>query len=194
VRRGEASRKPRAATTPAPGLRRACAGRRPVCLERAMHMDAGMRAGELCIRNVATATANESAVDAARRMAELRVGDLIVVEPRPHALPTPIGIITDRDLVVRVLARTDRAPATTSIGEVMRSGLVTATEDDDVEEIVSRMRDHAIRRIPIVDDRGGLQGILSLDDVLGWMRDQIQAATRLLERQGEGPLLHATLR
>lgn len=142
-----------------------------------------MKAGELCIRNVATATADETVVDAARRMAEYRVGDLIIVEQRPHGLPRPVGIITDRDLVVRVLARTDREPATTSIAEIMRPGLVTATEDEEVERVVSLMRDRAIRRIPIIDHRGGLQGILSLDDVLGWMREQIEATTRLLERQ-----------
>jgi CBS domain-containing protein len=149
------------------------------------------------MRNVATATANESVVDAARRMAELRVGDLIVIEQQeqpPCDLPRPIGIITDRDLVVRVLTRTDRTPATTTIAEVMRYELVTATEDEDVERIVSLMRDHAVRRIPIIDRRGGLLGILSLDNVLGWMREQIEAATELLERHGEGPLLHMQLR
>lgn len=148
-----------------------------------------MKAGELCIRNVTTATANETVVDAARKMAEFRVGDLIIVEQRPGDLSRPIGIVTDRDLVVRVLTRTDRAPATITIAEVMRSELVTATEDEDVERVVSLMRDHAIRRVPIVDHRGGLRGILSLDDILCWMREQIEAATRLLECHGEGPVL-----
>ncbi len=148
-----------------------------------------MKAGELCIRNVATATARETVVEAARRMAEFRAGDLIVVEPRPCGSARPIGIITDRDLVVRVLACPERSPVATTIGEVMRPGLVTASEDEDVERIVALMRDHTIRRIPIVDLRGGLLGILSLDDVVGWMREQIEAATKLLELHGEGPRL-----
>ncbi|HEX8112377.1 MAG TPA: CBS domain-containing protein, partial [Kofleriaceae bacterium] len=130
-----------------------------------------MKAGELCIRNVATTTANETVVEAARRMAESRAGDLIIVEHRPCGPARPIGIITDRDLVIRVLACPERLPATTTIAEVMRSGLVTASEDEEVERIVALMRDHAIRRIPIVDRCGGLLGILSLDDVLGWMRE-----------------------
>jgi CBS domain-containing protein len=149
-----------------------------------------MRAGELCVRDVVTARAEESVVDAARRMASLHVGDLIVVEARPQGQPRPIGIVTDRDLVVHVLARPERTPATTKISDVMQCELVTATEDDDVEAIVERMRTHAIRRIPVVDHFGGLQGVLSIDDVLGWMRDQIQTATKLLERQGQGPRLH----
>jgi CBS domain-containing protein len=146
-----------------------------------------MKAGELCIRNVATATAGETVVEAARRMAEFRTGDLIIVEHGTSERPRPIGIITDRDLVVRVLACPDRSPATTRIGEVMRPGLVTSYEDEDVERIVAAMRDHKIRRMPIIDRRGGLRGILSLDDVLRWMREQIEAATRLLEMHGEEP-------
>jgi len=153
-----------------------------------------MKAGELCIREVATATAGETVVEAAQRMAELRTGDLIVVEHRPGELPRALGIVTDRDLVVRVLARPDRVPATTTIADVMRSGLVTANEDEDVERILVRMRDHAIRRIPIVDRRGGLRGILSLDDILRWMREQIEIASKLLERHGEGPQLDAPRR
>lgn len=153
-----------------------------------------MTAGELCVRNVVTATADESVVAAARRMAELRVGDLIVVEERPPGLPRPIGIVTDRDLVVRVLARAGEVPAATAIAEVMTRELVTATEDDAVEGVVATMRDHAIRRIPIVDRGGGLQGLLGLDEVLDWMRDQVQAVTALLERQGEGPLRHMPVR
>jgi len=149
-----------------------------------------MKAGQLCIREVATATTGETVVEAARRMADLRTGDLIVVERRSGDQPRPIGIITDRDLVVRVLA-CERSPATTTIAEVMRSGLVTAGEDEDVERILARMRDHAIRRIPVIDRLGGLRGILSLDDVLRWMREQVQAASELLERHAEGPRLDA---
>jgi CBS domain-containing protein len=146
-----------------------------------------MRAGELCIRVVATAERDESVVAAARRMMELRVGDVIVVSTSKEGLPRPIGILTDRDLVVRVLADPSRVAATTKIGDVMRTELVTAHEHDDVEHVVEMMRRHGIRRIPIVDDRGGLQGVLALDDVIGWMRDQIQAATKVLERQAGGP-------
>lgn len=156
-----------------------------------------MKAGELCIRNVVTATADESVLVVARRMAELRVGDLIVVErrpedrperpeDRPEDRPRPIGIVTDHDLVIRVLTRADPAAATTTVAEVMQHELVTATEDEDVERVVSQMRDHAIRRIPIVDRCGRLQGVLSLDDVLGWMREQIEAVSKLIERHRAG--------
>lgn len=149
-----------------------------------------MRAGELCIRDVVTAQEDESVLDAARRMAQLDVGDLIVVRQRPRAQPRPIGIVTDRDLVVRVLAR-ELAPAATKVGDVMRRELVTASEDEDIETVAAKMRTHAIRRLPIIDPLGGLQGVLSIDDVIGWMRDQLQTAAKLLEQQGGGPRQHA---
>jgi CBS domain-containing protein len=148
-----------------------------------------MRAGELCVRDVVTAQEDESVVEAATRMASYHVGDLIVVAEQPPGLPRPVGIVTDRDLVVQVLARPDRVPAQTRIGDVMRRELIVGQEEEDVERLIARMRDHAIRRIPIVDREGGLQGVVSIDDVLGWMRDQLQAATKLVERQGYGPQL-----
>jgi CBS domain-containing protein len=121
-------------------------------------------------------------------MADLGVGDVVVVENGHDGLPRPIGIVTDRDLVVDVLANPERAAATTKVSEVMHGELVTASEDDDVERVIDMMRVHKIRRIPIVDDSGCLQGILSLDDVIGWMRDQLQATTRVIEHQAGGPV------
>jgi CBS domain-containing protein len=149
-----------------------------------------MRAGELCIRDVVTALEDESTLDAARRMAQLDVGDLIVVRERRYGQPHPIGIVTDRDLVVRVLA-CELAPATTKVSDIMRRELVTASEDDDIETVAAKMRTHAIRRMPVVDHLGNLQGVLSIDDVIGWMRDQLQTASKLLEQQGGGPRLNA---
>ena len=150
-----------------------------------------MRAGELCVRDVVTARSDESVVEVARRMASLDVGDVIVVEERAGRLPHPIGIATDRDLVVHVLAHADRVPATTKLADVMGRELVLATEDDDVHAVLEKMRAHSIRRIPIVDRDGGLQGVLSIDDVLGMLRQDIEIATKLLASQGRGPLHRA---
>jgi CBS domain-containing protein len=154
-----------------------------------------MKAGELCVRDVVTAESNETVRDAARRMADLGVGDLVVVITRGSGNPRPVGIVTDRDLVVQVLARPECDPATTLLRDLLRHvELVVASEDDDVEHVLAKMREHTIRRIPIIDTKGGLQGMLSIDDLLGWMRDQLADATRLLERQGQGPLSRAPRR
>jgi len=136
-----------------------------------MHFVIDMRAGELCVRDVVTAFQDESVIEAARRMAEYDVGDLIVVVDRPAALPRPIGIVTDRDLVVQVLAEPKRTPASVKVGDVMSHDLVVAREADDVDDVVARMRERAIRRIPIVDDEGGLQGLLSLTDISSFERE-----------------------
>jgi CBS domain-containing protein len=147
-----------------------------------MHHCRSMKAGELCVRDVVTAEPGDSAGEVAKRMADHNVGNVIVVVQRPAGLPRPIGIVTDRDLVVRLLARS--LPASTPIVEVMQRDLVSAFDDDDVEHVVAKMRAHGIRRVPIIDRGGGLQGMLSLDDVLGWMRDELDAAASVTDRQG----------
>ena len=143
------------------------------------------------MRDVVTASADESVVEVARRMALLDVGDVIVVEERAGQLPRPIGIVTDRDLVIEVLARPEASPGTTTIADILRRPLVTATEADDVDAVLETMRQHVIRRIPIVDRDGGLQGVLSIDDVLGLLRDDIAIVAKVLARQGQGPLHRA---
>lgn len=145
------------------------------------------------MRDVVTATEDELVTAVARRMADDDVGDVIVVVEQPFALPQPVGIVTDRDLVVQVLARPGCIPAEVKLGALDRRDLVVAREDEDVEAVVARMRERTIRRIPVVDEHGGLQGVISLDDVFAWMRDQLQTATRTLEKQGLGPhQRHAT--
>ncbi|MDB4961221.1 MAG: histidine kinase [Myxococcales bacterium] len=140
-----------------------------------------MRAGELCIREVFTAQRGETISDIAKRMAERNVGDLVVVDDQDPRIP--VGIITDRDLVVRVLAHGDRAPSEVTVGEVMSSEFVAVLEGDDLETVVSRLRLNAIRRIAVVDGEGYLQGIVSLDDILEWIGAQVATVTRLVERQ-----------
>ena len=145
-----------------------------------------MRAGEVCIREVVTAERGEAVVDAARRMAEHGVGDLIVVA-RDGKLVRPIGIVTDRDLVLHVLARPDKNPSKVTVGDVMQPQLVTAVETDELDDVLVKLRRHAIRRIPIVDAQGGLQGVVSLDDVIEWIYEQMRAVTALVEQQGVRP-------
>lgn len=157
-------------------------------LERAVQFTPCMRAGELCVRDVVTARLDEYIVDVARRMAALDVGDVIVVEERTGQLPRPLAIVTDRDLVVDVLAHPERGAATTKLADIVKRGLVTAEEGDDVQSVLDKMRTQVIRRVPIVDHGGGLVGVISIDDVIGLLRDDITTAAQLLEHQGQGPL------
>ncbi len=139
-----------------------------------------MKAGELCVREVATAEAGESVVDAARRMADVGVGALVVVEILNGA-KRPVGIVTDRDLVVRALVRGE--PLAAVVLDVMDHTVVTAREDAEVEDVLATMRKQCVRRIPIVDDTGALTGILTLDDVVTWLAEQMAEVAGLLARQ-----------
>lgn len=146
----------------------------------------GMDSGELCIRRVITADPDETIVAAAQRMAEHGVGDLVVVEDAGGEVH-PIGIVTDRDLVTRGLARAAPHALDLKVRDVMHGELVTAFADEPVEVVLCRIKLHGIRRIPIVDRAGVLQGILTLDDIVAWIGEQLNDATGLIERQAAAP-------
>lgn len=95
--------------------------------------------------------------DAARLMRDRDIGDVLVVDD--NALR---GIVTDRDLVVRCLAAGAAADAT--LGEVCSSAVTTVAPDADVTETAGMMREHALRRLPVVDD-GQLVGIVTIGDL-----------------------------
>ncbi len=80
-----------------------------------------------------------------------------------------IGIVTDRDIVVKVVAE-GLDPKTTRVESIMSSNLATCRIDEDAETAVERMRERQVRRIPVLDDRGRLAGIISQADVATRMR------------------------
>lgn len=141
-----------------------------------------MKVFELCKRNVSCVRRDESLVEAARRMREEHVGDLVVVEDRNNVC-VPVSMLTDRDIVIGVLANDGDHINTLDVGDVVDDTLVTATEDEDVAEVLRRMRSFGIRRVPVVDSAGGLKGILSLDDVLAGLADELAEAASLMLRQ-----------
>ena len=126
-----------------------------------------MRVGEVCNREVIVANREESVL-AAKLMRDNHVGDLVVVESQAQRR-APVGIITDRDLVVEILAK-EVDPNAVIIGEAMSEELVTAAEDEEFMAVVKRMRQHGVRRVPVVDAQGGLVGLLAVDDVLDFNR------------------------
>jgi CBS domain-containing protein len=142
-----------------------------------------MTSGELCIRRVITADRDETVVDAARRMTEENVGDLVVVE-RAADVTKPIGIVTDRDLVAGALARGTSEALGLRIADVM-SELVTIYDDEPIERAFAKLRTYRIRRLPVVDRSGALQGIVTLDDLVAWIREQLDDAASVIDRQSE---------
>ena len=134
-----------------------------------------MSVGKICTREVYLAEAEESAVAAAKRMSRHNVGTLVVL----NEISEPVGIITDRDLALGVVA-TDR-PNSVAVREIMSRLPDTVTEDTAIETALSVMRTGQHRRLPVVDSIGKLVGIVSLDDILELLVEEFKSIGELLE-------------
>lgn len=119
---------------------------------------------DLCTPDVVSCSADDSALHAARLMRQHHVGDVVVVNDA-ETDPSPIGVVTDRDIVVEVLGK-DLDPARITLREIMRKPAVIASASEDITQAVERMKAHGVRRIPVVDGSSRLAGILCLDDLL----------------------------
>lgn len=137
-----------------------------------------MSVGRVCIREVDTAQEHESALVAARRMHDRKVGTLVVVDDKS----APIGLLTDRDLTVRVLAAA-RDPSGTKVADVMTSSPKTVREDAALEDALRIMRAAKCRRIPVVSAENRLSGLISLDDVLQLLAEEFLEIGGLLEQE-----------
>ncbi len=140
-----------------------------------------MRVGEFCNRDVVVVRKDTQVLEAAQLMRSHHVGDLVVIEERAGK-PIPIGIITDRDIVVEVVAKNVALDAV-SIGDVMSFELTTAGEDDDIFDTVKLMRTKGVRRMPVVDKQGALAGILAIDDLLGLLEEFVGDVTGVIVRE-----------
>jgi CBS domain-containing protein len=119
------------------------------------------RVGQLCVRKVETVAPGVLAKDAARRMDERAVGTLVVVDE----LGRPLGIVTDRDLMVRCIAG-GADPKRARVGRVMSGPVAWIHQDAPVEAALEEMARLRVRRLAVVDERERLVGLLALDDVL----------------------------
>lgn len=140
-----------------------------------------MSISQFCIRDTVIVKRVDSIVEASRRMRQHHVGSLVVVEECEGG-NKPIGILTDRDLVIEILAE-EVAPDSVSVGDIMSFELVTARETDGLWETLQRMRIHGVRRMPVVDDRGFLVGILSTDDFLEILASELGELVKLRQRE-----------
>jgi CBS domain-containing protein len=141
-----------------------------------------MTVGEICNRNVVVAPQGEMIIDAAKRMRTSHVGALVVVETR-NGRQVPVGIITDRDIVISVVAGDPEHMHSLLVSDVMSSDLITAWDRDIVEAALKKMHAHGVRRLPIVDGAGTLVGILTLDDVLRYLTAQQSELVALVARE-----------
>jgi CBS domain-containing protein len=123
-----------------------------------------MKTGDICNRKVIVARGDVDLAQAAKLMKDHHVGSLVVVEGKDPS--RPVGIITDRDIVVKVVA--DEVEArTVTVGEVVAGReLALAFDDESSADTLARMRHAGVRRMPVVDASGRLVGIVALDDFI----------------------------
>ncbi len=124
-----------------------------------------MRVREFCSRVIVVAEPETDLRTAAQMMRDNHVGALVVVD-RKEGARRPLGIITDRDIVVAVVAAAGVRPETLAVRDVMASELAVVNENDGVFEAIDVMKDRGARRLPVVASDGTLIGILTLDDLL----------------------------
>ena len=141
-----------------------------------------MNIGQVCNRRVVKTMKTERVLAAARRMRDEHVGDLIVVE-ETRGRVVPVGVLTDRDIVVGILAKDIEHLRTLDVGDVLTREVVTARETEDMSDVLERMVQHGVRRIPVVDGEGMLIGIFTLDDWLATVSRDLQNALRLIDRE-----------
>lgn len=138
--------------------------------------------GELCNREVVVATRDTPIADAARLMRQHHVGTVVIVEKTNGNRRLPLGIITDRDIVVEIVA-TELDPKTLTVGDITEQELVTARESEGLLEAMEIMRYKGVRRLPIVDANGQLVGIVAIDDLLEVLAEEMVELTKVVARE-----------
>lgn len=134
-----------------------------------------MEVKNLCRRNTVTIRPFDGLIAAAKLMRERHVGYLVVTEPAVgEGEQKPVGVLTDRDIVVKVLAR-QIDPRALRVGDVMTRDPVLATTTDPLAGVLDSMRRIGVRRMPVVGSRGQLFGVLSFDEVIDVLAGELSA-------------------
>jgi predicted transcriptional regulator len=136
---------------------------------------------EFCRTDVQTVEKNSSVVDAARKMREAHVGDVVVCR-KENGVSVPIGILTDRDIVVGLIALEIPFDNVT-VEDIMTPALITVPKSAGIYETIHLMEAYGVRRMPVVDAHGGLFGIVSSGDLLELLSTEILSLARLPARQ-----------
>ena len=140
-----------------------------------------MGIGRFCVRNVVTVTRNSTITEAASLMRQHHIGALVVVD-ETSAGTVPVGVLTDRDVVLEIVAA-GLSPAAVTVGEIVQRPVITVREDAGYAETVRRMCVSGVRRVPIVDARGVLVGIIAFDDMLHQLASPLLALAELAGRE-----------
>lgn len=141
-----------------------------------------MSVGELCCRNVVTISAQASIADATALMRHHHVGYVVVVNTiGGHSLP--LGVITDRDILIEVMSQEVPDTLQPAIGELVTREPVCIAAHRSLFDAIDTMRKNAVRRLPVVDSEGALVGIVSVDDILRILSQALSDLTAIEQRQ-----------
>lgn len=149
-------------------------------------------AGEYCNRELVIVSRSEPVREAINLMRTRHVGDVIVVDRQGDML-LPVGILTDRDIVVELLAE-DVDLDTVSIGDVMSDQLVTIPEDTGLLDSIKYMQTKGVRRLPVIDHQGSLVGIITIDDVLELVAELLRDLATLIQKEQTHEIKHRLVR
>ena len=139
-----------------------------------------MTIGTICNRQVITVQRDATVLHAAVLMRQHHVGDVVVIENRKNKT-VPIGIVTDRDIVVELVA-TELDCNVITVGDIIITKLIVVKDSAGVFETIHLMASKGVRRLPVVDDDGELVGIITLDDLLLLLSKELAALTKLVAK------------
>jgi CBS domain-containing protein len=147
-----------------------------------------MEIGRFCNRDVVFTSRSNTIKEAAQIMRDYHVGDLVVIDEH-KSRRVPCGIITDRDIVVGVVAK-DVDPNAVTVGELMGSQLVVGRDTDELSTTAEVMRAKGVRRMPVVNAQGELVGIVTADDIVDQLAQSLTAvaATASVQQRREAVL------
>lgn len=133
-----------------------------------------------CTMDVACCSPRITILEAAHLMRRKHTGDLVVIDDAER--PAPVGILTDRDIVIEVLGK-GLDPAVTTVGSIIRTPVVVAQGTEDSSIVLERMRTHGVRRIPVIGTGGKLIGIVTADDMLKRLATEASLLTEVMSQE-----------
>lgn len=140
-----------------------------------------MPISNLCYKNLVYVTKEASLHEAVQLMKKHHVGSVVIVEAEGQR--KPIGILTDRDIALGVVA--ENLPLNTIVNNVMSSNIVQVTQDSGITEVIELMEIKGVRRMIVVDESGDACGLVSFDDILQLVASEIKSLSRLVDREVE---------
>ncbi|ACO04251.1 MAG TPA: CBS domain-containing protein [Persephonella sp.] len=127
-------------------------------------------------KEVITASPDTPVKDVAKLMRDKNVGSVVIVENN-----RPVGIVTDRDIAIRVLGNDQ--PAEIPVKNIMTENPVTLKEDEGIFEALERVKDVGVRRFPVVDNDGNLTGIVTIDDFVYLLGKEMSDIATIIEKE-----------